>query len=338
VSDVVAVALWLAVTAYAVLGGADFGGGVWDLLAGRGPRADRLRDVVTTAITPVWEANHVWIVFALVLCWTGFPTAFSSILSTLWIPFLLALLGIVVRGCGFAFRHALDGRVATVAGRGFAVASLVTPFFLGAALGGIAAGRVPLGNAAGDPVTSWLNPVSVVVGVLAVLLGAYLAAVLLVADARRLGDEEAARAFARRAVGAAVVAGLVAAGGIFVVRHDAPYVGARLTDEALPLVLVSVFAGVANLVLLRRGAGRWTRPLAVLAVVAVVWGWGVAQYPYLLPTSLTISAGAAGDPTLHWLLGVAIAALLTVGPSLALLFTLDRRSLLGEAAAPDGDG
>lgn len=331
-STAVALALWLAVTAYVVFGGADFGAGIWDLLSGTSERGVRARRLADAAITPVWEANHVWIIFALVLCWTGFPQAFAAILSTLWIPFLLALLGIILRGAGFAFRHMLDGRARALSGRLFAVASVMTPFFLGAALGGIASGRVPLGNAAGDPLSSWLNPTSIVVGVLAVVTCAYLAAVFLVADAERLGEPDLAALFARRATGAAVVAGAVAVAGLFVLRDDAPYVGHRLTAEALPLIVASLLAGGANLVLLRRGARRWTRPLAVVAVAAVLWAWAVAMSPYLLPTSLTVSAGASGDTTLTWLLVIAGVALVTVGPSLALLFTLDRRSLLEQQA------
>lgn len=329
-SDLLAAVLWIFVTAYVVFGGADFGAGVWDLLSGRSSEGPRVRTLIDKAITPVWEANHVWVIFALVICWTAFPTAFAAILSTLWIPFALALLGIILRGSGFAFRHFLTGGAADVARWAFAVASILTPFFLGAALGGIASGRVPLGNAAGDPVTSWLNPTSIVVGVLAVLTCTYLAAVFLVADAVRYADDELREYFARRATVAAAAVGVVALVGIFVLRDDAPYVGDRLTGAALPLLIVSLLAGGANLVLLRRRIRRWTRPVGVLAVVAVIWAWGVAQYPYLLPTSLTIDAGAAGSATLNWLLGVAVVAVLTVGPSLALLFSLDRRSMLGE--------
>ena len=329
-SDALAVLLWLGVTAYVVFGGADFGAGIWDLVSGRGHRGPRARDLIDRAITPVWEANHVWVIFSLVICWTAFPTAFAAILSTLWIPFALALLGIIVRGSGFAFRHFLTGTAREVSRWAFAAASVLTPFFLGAALGGVASGRVPLGNAAGDPVSSWLNPTSIVVGVLAVLTCTYLAALFLVADAVRFDDEDLREYFARRATASAALVGAIALAGIFVLRDDAPYVGERLTGAALPLLIASLLAGAANLVLLRRRARAWTRPLGVAAVVAVVWAWGVAQYPYLLPTSLTISDGAAGDPTLQWLLGVAVAAVLVVGPSLALLFSLDRRSMRGE--------
>jgi cytochrome d ubiquinol oxidase subunit II len=329
-SDLMAGVLWLGVTTYVVFGGADFGAGVWDLLSGRGRRGPRARALIDRAITPVWEANHVWVIFSLVICWTAFPTAFAAILSTLWIPFALALVGIILRGSGFAFRHFLTDRAAEVSRWAFAVASIVTPFFLGAALGGIASGRVPLGNAAGDPVTSWLNPTSIVVGVLAVLTCTYLAAIFLVHDAVRYEDDDLREYFARRAMGAAAAVGVVAVVGIFVLRDDAPYVGHRLTGAALPLLVVSLLAGAANLELLRRRVRPWTRPIGVLAVVAIIWAWGVAQYPYLLPKSLTIDAGAAGSATLNWLLVVAVAALLTVGPSLALLFSLDRRSMLGE--------
>jgi cytochrome d ubiquinol oxidase subunit II len=328
VSTVVAVVLWTAITAYVVFGGADFGAGIWDLVPGRDERGRRARQLADGAITAVWEANHVWIVFALVVSWTAFSQAFAAILSTLWIAFMLALGGIIGRGSGFAFRHALTGRARAVAGVAFAGASVLAPFFLGAAFGGIASGRVPRGNAAGDPLTSWLNPTSIVVGVLAVLACAYLAAVFLVHDARRAGDAELEELFARRAVATAAATGVLAVVGLVVLRSDAEYVGDRLTSAALPLLLVSLLAGGANLVLLRRRAFRLTRPLAAIAVGAVVWAWAVAQSPYLLPTSLTVSEAAATDTTLTWLAVITVVALVLVGSSLALLFSLRSRSLL----------
>ena len=180
----------------------------------------------------------------------------------------------------------------------FAISSVLTPFFMGTVVGAVASGRVPIGNAEGDAVTSWLNPVSLLIGVLFVVTGAYLAAVFLVSDARRFGDADLERYFAVRALAAAAVAGAVAVAGILVLRSDARYVYDGLVSEGLPLVIVSAACGVAALILLWRGARRGLRPLAVGAVVAVIWGWGAAQYPYLLPTTLTIEDGAASSETL----------------------------------------
>jgi cytochrome bd ubiquinol oxidase subunit II len=332
-ADAVAGVLWVGVTLYAVFGGADFGSGFWALVAGGGERGKRARALIDWAIGPVWEANHVWLIFVLVVLWTAFSEAFASIMSTLFIPLSLAALGIVLRGAGFAF-HRVAGRESgrRLAERAFALSSVITPFFMGTVAGAIASGRVPIGNAKGDPVTSWVNPVSLLIGVLFVVTGAYLAAVFLVSDARRFGDLGLERYFATRALGAAGVAGVIAVAGLFVLHSDARYLYDGLTSEGLPFVLVSGACGAAALVLLLRHAQRGVRPLAVCAAVAVIWGWGAAQYPYLLPETLTIEAGAGASTTLTAVLVVFGVALVIVVPALALLYTLDQRSLLEEEA------
>jgi cytochrome d ubiquinol oxidase subunit II len=334
-ADAVAAVLWIGATAYAVFGGADFGAGFWSLVAGGSARGQRARDLADWAIGPVWEANHVWLVFVLVVLWTGFSTAFASIFSTLFIPLSLAAFGIVLRGSGFAFHKTarrLEGR--SMAERLFGLASLFTPFFMGCVIGGIASGRVPVGNATGDAVTSWLNLLSLVVGALFVATSAYLAAVFLVYDARRAGARDLEEYFTTRALIAGAVAGLLAVVGVIALHHDAHYVYDRLTSKALPLVIVSGLAGLAVLVLLRRGAQRYARPLAIVAVVAVVWGWGVAQYPYLLPTQLSISAAAAPSDMLTAVLIVFGAAVVLVIPSIVLLYSLAQRSMVEEGPAP----
>jgi cytochrome bd ubiquinol oxidase subunit II len=335
-ADAVAGVLWAGVTAYAVFGGADFGAGFWSLTAGRGERGHRARELIDWAIGPVWEANHVWLIFVLVVLWTGFSTAFASIFSTLFIPLSLAALGIVLRGSGFAF-HKTARRLGRrrLAERLFGVSSVLTPFFLGTVVGAIAAGRVPVGNAAGDPVTSWLNPLSVLIGALFVATSAYLAAVFLISDARRADALDLELHFIARALGTAVVTGALATGGIVALHADARYVYDGLTGPGLPLVIVSLLCGIGVLVMLRRGANRGARLLAVGAVVAVVWGWGVAQHPYLLPQVLTIDAGAAPSATLTTVLVVFAVAAVLVVPSIALLFTLVQRSVVTEGHAPE---
>ena len=334
-ADAVAGVLWVGVTFYAVFGGADFGAGFWSLVAGRGERGARARELVDWAIGPVWEANHVWLIFVLVVLWTGFSTAFESIFSTLFIPLSLAAVGIVLRGSGFAF-HKTARRFAgrQLAERLFGLASLLTPFFLGTVVGAVASGRVPVGNAAGDMVTSWLNPLSLLIGALFVATSAYLAAVFLISDARRAGAADLERYFADRALVAAFVAGALAVAGIIVLHSDARYVYDRLTSEGLPLVIASGLCGLAVLVLLRRGVQRGRRPLAIGAVVAVVWGWGVAQYPYLLPEKLKIANAAAPSATLTALLIVFGVAVVLVLPSIGLLFTLAQRSMIEETERP----
>jgi cytochrome d ubiquinol oxidase subunit II len=336
-ADAVAIVLWIGATMYAVFGGADFGAGLWSLLAGAGDRGRRARELIDWAIGPVWEANHVWLIFVLVVLWTGFPSAFEALFSTLFIPLSLAALGIVLRGSGFAFHKTarrLKGR--ELAERLFGLSSLLTPFFMGTVVGAIASERVPLGNAAGDPVTSWVNPLSLLVGALFVATSAYLSAVFLVSDARRAGAGAAdlERYFTVRALAVALVAGACAVAGIFVLRADARYLYDGLTHEGLPLVILSALCGLAVLELLRRRADRGARPLAVGAVVAVIWGWGVAQYPYLLPEKLTIADGAAASATLTSVLIVFGVAVVLVLPAIALLFTLAQRSLIEESESP----
>jgi cytochrome d ubiquinol oxidase subunit II len=245
----------LGITAYAVLGGADFGAGFWDLTAGGAARGGAIRGMVQWSMSPVWEANHVWLIFILVIAWTAFPVAFGSIFSTLAIPLFLAALGIISRGTAFALRgQAATIREARTLGATFAVSSVLTPFFLGAAVGGIASGRVPVGNLAGDSISSWTGATSIAIGLLAVLTGAYLAAVYLAGDSVRAQQPQLAEAFRRRALGAGVVTGALALGTLLVVRSDARSLYDGLTSGGgLAAVLVSGIAGIATLALV------WTR-------------------------------------------------------------------------------
>ena len=240
-----AVILFAAITVYAVFGGADFGAGFWDLVAGGAKRGERPREVIDHSIAPVWEANHVWLIFVFVLLWTCFPEAYASITLTMFVPLTLAALGIVLRGASFAFRKSVfRTRDRRNFGAAFALSSVLVPYCFGAVVGGIASGRVPAGGKAGDPWDSWVNPTSVTVGLLTVSLDAYLAAFFLVRDAGRLSDEAMVAYFRRRATGAAVVAGAVSLAGIFVLSNDAEYLFDGLTSQALPLVILSVALGL----------------------------------------------------------------------------------------------
>jgi cytochrome d ubiquinol oxidase subunit II len=327
-ADAAAAILWVGATFYALFGGADFGGGLWDLVAGGAERGERPRDLIQRSLTPVWEANHVWLIFCLVVLWTAFPPAFSAIMTTLYVPLTLAALGIVLRGSGFAFRKSIEGLSGRrAAGATFAISSLLTPFFMGAVVGAIAAGNVPAGGN-GDAFSTWIAPLPLLIGGMFVATGAYLSAVFLVGDARRSGDAEMERYFERRGLGAAVVAGALAVAGIFALHSEAHYVYQRLVDQGLPLVILSLLCGIGLLVVLLRGWRRPLRPLAAGAVVAVIWGWGVAQFPYLLPRSLRIDQAAAPDPTLVIVFVVFAVAAVLVLPSLALLYTLSQRDLL----------
>jgi cytochrome d ubiquinol oxidase subunit II len=327
-ADVAAGILWVGVTFYALFGGADFGGGFWDLIAGDAERGERPRALIQRSLTPVWEANHVWLIFILVVLWTAFPPAFSAVFSTLYVPIALAAVGIVLRGCGFAFRKSIEGLAARrAAGATFALSSVLTPFFMGAVVGAIASGNVPAdGN--GDAFSSWLEPLPLLTGAMFVATGAYLAAVFLVGDARRAGEADLERYFVRRALAAAAVAGIAAAGGLVELHAEARYIFDRLVDQGMPLVILSALCGVGLLAVLLRGGRHPLRPLAAGAVVAVIWGWGVAQFPYLLPTNLRIDQAAAPDPTLDIIFIVFAVAAILVLPSLGLLYTLSQRDLL----------
>jgi len=338
VSDAVAVVLLLGVVMYAVFGGADFGAGFWDLTAGGPDRGSRPRRVIENAIGPVWEANHVWLIFCLVILWTAFSEAFASMMLTLFVPLTVAALGIVFRGASFAFRKVVVSvRYRRIFGAAFAVSSVLVPSCMGAVAGGIASGHVPAGGRAGDPVGSWVNATSIVGGVLAVAAVAYLSAVYLVWDSRRQGDEEMAEYFRRRAVAAGVVVGVVMVIGLFVLGADAPYVFDGLTSRALALLVACVVCGVGALLLLVRDAARGARLLAVLAVAGLVGSWGVAQWPYLSPTSLTVSEVSAPSGTLLAVLAAVVLAVVMVVPGFALLYILDQRGLLPEEGVEDVD-
>jgi cytochrome bd ubiquinol oxidase subunit II len=338
VSTAVAIVLLLAVVAYAVFAGADFGAGFWDLTAGGAQRGERPREVIEHSIGPVWEGNHVWLIFIFVVLWTSFSEAFASITLTLFVPLTIAALGIVLRGASFAFRKAVvTTRTRRLFGGAFALSSVLVPYCMGAIAGGIASGRVPAGGQAGDPVDSWINPTSILGGVLAVAAVAYLAAVYLVWDSRRFDDAEMAEYFRRRAVIAGVVVAVIGTVGIFVLRADASYLFDGLTSRALPQVILSAICGVSALFLLVRNAARGARLLAILAVASVVVAWGVAQWPYLLPESLTVSAAASPSGTLVAVLVVVVLAAVIVLPGFVLLYVLDQKGLLPEEGVEDAD-
>jgi cytochrome d ubiquinol oxidase subunit II len=326
----------IGITAYAVLGGADFGGGFWDLTAGGAERGGHVRGMVQRSMSPVWEANHVWLIFVLVMVWTAFPVAFGSLMTTLAIPMFLAAVGIIFRGTAFALRgHAATIGEARLIGATFALSSVLVPFCFGAAIGGIASGRVPVGNQAGNTITSWLNPTSILIGVLAVLTGAYLAAVFLASDSVRAGVPGLAREFRARALGAGVVTGAVALGGLFVVRSDArPLFDGLTSGGGLVAVLASGAGGALTLWLVateRYDLARWS---SAAAVAAVTVGWALAQDPYILPPTLTLDRAAASDATLATLLvGMGIGALFLV-PSLWYLYRLVLQGRLDQDFEP----
>ncbi|MFL5816201.1 MAG: cytochrome d ubiquinol oxidase subunit II [Conexibacter sp.] len=317
-------------TLYVVLGGADFGAGLWQLLSGRGERGERVREHAHEAMAPVWEANHVWLIFVLVVMWTCYPVAFGSIVSTLSIPLFIAAIGIIFRGTSYALRagttRAREQRTVDTA---FGIASVLTPFALGTVVGAIAAGEVPVGNAAGDLWTSWTGALSLMVGVLAVAFGAYLSAVYLAADAVRRGADEMEQAFRTRALVAGVLAGALAVAGLVVLHSEARGLyDSLVSGDALPALVLSVVAGVGTLALVWARRYEAARYSAAVAVAAIVAGWAIAQQPELLPGLTVSDAAASHDVIVAVLVSVAAGALVLV-PSLVLLFTLTLRGQLG---------
>lgn len=332
-ADVVAVIVFLGVVLYAVFGGADFGSGFWDLTAGDPQRGGAVRRLVDHSIGPVWEANHVWLIFVLVYLWTGFPRAFVQMVSALYVPLSLAALGIVLRGSGFAFRKfATSVRQAQVYGAAFAVSSVVTPFFFGAAVGAIASGRVPAEGGV-DRTTVWLTPTSILGGILAVMTCAFVAAVFLARDANRLGQEELTNWFRVRGLAMGVITGAVALIGVVVLALDAPTLFEGLTGWGLPVIGGSGVGGLTTMWLLatrRYGAARW---FAAGSVALIVIGWGVGQYPWMLVDQLTITEASGATATLWGLIGAFLAAAVLVVPPLAYLLYLTDRGMLGSESS-----
>jgi len=336
VSTLTAVVLFIGVTAYAVFGGADFGAGIWDLFAGGAARGERPREVIDHSIGPVWEANHVWLIFCFVVLWTCFPEAYASITLTLFVPLTIAAFGIVLRGSSFAFRKSVfRTRDRRNFGAAFAISSLLVPYCFGAIAGAIASGRVPSGGKAGDPWSSWVNPTSVLGGILAIAAVAFLASVYLVWDAARLAEDDMVEYFRRRAIVVAVAAGVIALAGIFVLHADSPYLYHGLTTRGLAFVIASAVGGLGALAMLVRHSHTGARLLAIVAVAAIVVAWGVAQWDYMLPTTLTVSQAAAPDGTLEMIIGVTVVAVLVIFPALGLLYVLDQRGYLAAEGVAD---
>lgn len=334
IADAVGAILLASITLYAILGGADFGGGFWDLAAGGDKRGRAPRTLIDAAITPVWEGNHVWLVFALVIFWTAFPVAFAAVMTAAALPIWLAVLGIVLRGASFAFRkQARQLSAERALGAMFALSSLLTPFFMGTVIGGMAAGKIPA-NASHASLSSWTAATSLLIGFLFVSACAYLAAVYLIGEAARRGEPVLQRYFTRRAQVAGVVTGALSLATLLELTSSNEALFDHLTGRALPFVIVAGLSGLTVLAALASGHTLGVRELAAIAVTAVVWGWGVAQYPVLLPgTTVTLTNAGAPHTTLVAIVVLFSAVALLVGPSFLLLF-----SLQGGLAEEDDEG
>ena len=316
--------LLLGVVLYALLGGADFGGGIWDLLA-RGPRADRQRQEIARAIGPIWEANHVWLIFTVVVAFTAFPDVFAAVSTALYIPLSLVLLGIVFRGAAFVFRAYAHDVTAAQQGWGgvFAIASVVTPFVLGMCGGAVASGKIRIvdGEVTSSLWRTWLAPFPVLIGLVSLCTCAYLAAVYLTIDARDEPDLQ--EDFRRRALGAGIAAIGLALVALLVARSEAPTIWHGMTDrEVWTLVPIGVLLAVIS------GWAVWSRRFALARMAAaaevavLIGGWALAQYPYLVVPDLTYTNAAASNPMLRASLAIFAIGAVVLVPSLVLLFVL----------------
>ncbi len=325
VADALAAVLALSLNAYVLFGGADFGGGVWDLLAS-GPRRQRQREVIAHALGPIWEANHVWLILAIVITFTCFPPVYARLGTVLHIPLTLMLVGIVLRGSAFTFRTYDSQKDATQRrwGRIFASASVITPVLLGVSIGAVASGRVG-GETAGSftqqYVEPWLTPFAFSVGLLALVLFAFLAAVFLTLETH---DRDLCDDFRRRALGAGVAVFFASGLVLLLARREAPLVleGLVASAWAVPLHLATGATAIAVLGALWYRRFRLARIAAGLQVTLIFWGWPLAQYPLLLPPDLSVARAAAPEATLRLVLIILGAGAIVLLPSLWYLFQI----------------
>ena len=327
-ADLCAAAAVVAMLAYAILGGADFGGGVWDLLA-RGQRKEAHRAAIARAMGPVWEANHVWLIFVVVVFFTAFPAAWAAYATALSAPLRIVLLGIVLRGVAFVFRAYAPHHSASHAterwGAIFGAASIITPFLLGACVGAISSGDIRVdGDAVRVIGGAWFSPIALAMGAAAASLCAWLAAVFLTVETTGEVQED----FRARAqiAGFVVVVGAIAT--IPLTRSLAPHLWLGLSTRALPIVIAGTFAGVAAFALVHLRRFRLARLFAIAQVASVIVGWAVAQHPFLIYPDVTLASAAAPDSTMRFVLWSLPFGLAIVGPSFWLLF----RVFKGDAA------
>lgn len=325
VALVALIVLWWALIAYAVLGGADFGAGIWDIFA-RGKDAEKQHTLINHAIGPVWEANHVWLIFLIVGLFNVFPVAFADISIALFVPFTLALIGIVLRGAAFIFRYyapKTGGNFANAWGRVFSFSSLITPFFLGASAAAVASGGITVTNGTVQPGSgSWITPFAITIGAMAISLCAVLAAIYLAVEASNSKDRESAEAYRLRGLIAGAVTAVLGALGLAQAPAQAPLLWEGMLDRALLVVIATMIIGIATALTLLFRRYRIARVLIALETAFLLGSWGLSQYPYIIPPHVTID-NAANDPNVIVILLIAIAiGLVILLPSLYYLFSV----------------
>jgi cytochrome d ubiquinol oxidase subunit II len=314
--------LWVALIVYATFGGADFGAGLWDLFT-PGAQSDRRRELVNQAIGPVWEANHVWLVFLVVGLFSAFPKAFSTLCIVLIYPLIFALIGIVLRGSSFIFRtHGLRARPTLVIwNRVFSFSSILTPFFLGVSAAAVASGGIQTtGNVQANFGSLWLTPFAIVIGLMAVSLCATLAAVFLIVEAMDKKEPDLVILFRLQALIAGAATAVLGAVGLALAPVYAPVLWAGMLNHALPVVIATMLIGLATAITLYFGYYRIARALIIVETAFLLGSWGVSQLPYIIPPSVTIEEAAGAPSTLLLLLIGIIVGMLLVIPSIYFLF------------------
>ena len=335
-SDIVAGVALIAVVAYAVLGGADFGGGIWDIFAS-GPRREEQREAIARAMGPVWEANHVWLIFVIVILFTAFPPAFAALSTGLFLVFHLVLVGITLRGAAFVFRAygPRAGRTPARWGVIFGMASVITPVLLGMSLGSISAGglRVQDGNVRIEGTVPWLAPISLAMGALALSICAYLAAVYLTVETQgKLRDD-----FRRRALlaGTFVVGFSVLTLPLLYLQASHLWSG-LVSLQAAPVIGAGAGAALLSGWALLRRHFRLARAASLVQVAFLLVGWGLAQRPYLIYPDVTLQKAAAPEATLRFLLYSLPFGMAILVPSLFFLFSVFKRDVrAARNASPD---
>lgn len=320
----IAVLLWIFMLTFAVFGGADFGGGIWNLLF-FGRNAHEARALIRGAVGPVWEANNVWLIYIVVGLYAGFPIVASTMANALFIPLTLALIGLVLRGASFAFRSHFSGVVKEVAaawGSAFGIASLITPFLFGAVAAAVASGALRVRNGQG-PVAlwqAWLTPFAITIGGFALAVCATIAAVFLTVEAQRINNQALMSAFRTRAFIAGGVTALLGLLGLYLASRDAPVIWHGMLDHGLWAAIISMLIGLAMAVALWFRRYRLARVLVVMVTFAFLGAWGIAQLPYILPPDLTITQAASPPITMREFFYSALVGILVLLPSLWFLF------------------
>ncbi len=320
------IVIWLALNLYVVLGGADFGAGIWEVNTAF-QASKKERSLLYTAIGPVWEANHVWLIFVLVCTHAAFPLAYSALAQALWLPLFLTLVGIVFRGAAYAFRsHAkTHEQRPTLWEVTFAVASVAAPFFLGAAGGAVASGRLEVtssGEFTGDFLTAWISPLSIYTGFFSVGICAYLASLFLYREATVIRDAELTSIWRQRGLATGLWMGVLSlAGFAFPASEPASFLTA-FRDRAWPLFTLGLASGFSSLIALWLNRPTIAVVGAVTTVSSVLWGWGVSQYPFIVPPNMTLEQAKGPDSVLYAMLISIVVGMAIMAPCLAWLFMI----------------